>query len=189
MPISIFNPPCPHADPVNGISPWLPANGQGKCGNCICVPRYYLLIAGDFAPPTGYPQAFSGRHVLRRDVPTYTTNSGEPCHWDCPIAIPNLLVNLPSITPAGWSLYYTDSVHGWICRAAGQSYVGDIPPQDVAYYTLRAPGHPQAELNCLGTPRPNPTDRATTFYLDSNYGSPQSLGSLPGSVIIRPFCP
>ncbi|MDE2100048.1 MAG: hypothetical protein KGL39_22530 [Patescibacteria group bacterium] len=188
MPISIFNPPCPHADPVNGQSPRLPASGQGACGNCICVPRYYLLKAGDFAPPTtGYPAVFAGTRVLKRNIPAYIRNDGfpEPCQWfDIPPFPPGGLLVGGNSYPYGWYLYNNGPVTGfntgWILRAAGQSYVGGAPPQDTAFYTLQAPGHGTSSFNCL---------KPTTFWQDSNYGSVQAFTNLPASIIIQPFWP
>ncbi len=174
MCIHLFNPPAPGCQPVEG-----PRGGQ-PCGLCTCVPPYYQVDAGG-EPGADYAGSFLGKHILQRDLQAYVTDDQQPCQWDCPIAIPGLLVNLDSYRPAGWSLYFLEGSgfnSGWIVRAAGQSYVGDIPPQDVAFYTLQAPGQPQTPFNCLSP---------TTFWMDSNYGSPQALSILPQSITIQPF--
>ncbi len=183
MPINIYNPPCPHADPVTGGI--LQQSGQ-RCGNCICVARCYYINPIATGAQSTYPAMFMGPQLLRRNLAQFRIDTSEICHWDCtPPFPPGGLLSNGSSLPYGWSLYCLGSPFsgfntGWILRAAGQSYPGGIPPQDTAFYTLQAPGHPTTDLNCR-----SPTD----FFLDSNYGSTQSFVNFPAKITVQPFWP
>ena len=160
------NPPAPSCEPTTG---YIDEKTGMKCGNCVCVPKYWLLIAPLTADP--YMNLFLGRQVLSRDVAAFQQSFSQQCQWQIRI----------DLTPAGYTqigsttLYFDGN--DWLVQ-----FLGGVPPDplqpDVANYSLHAFGQPDTRpFRCL---KPN------IFYLDNLTGS-GNFPDLPDSITLQPF--
>ncbi|MBI3866829.1 MAG: hypothetical protein HY290_33535 [Planctomycetia bacterium] len=177
MPITLFNPPCPPADPVvAGLSQ---RDGQ-RCGTCICVPRYWQLIASLTGDP--YADAFLGKQILTRDLRTFPTDTNADCLWVKGID----LTQLNGGTPAFGSiqLIYTSMDSGlgtlgntgWWVIFTGFHTTGF--PTDVEVYGALG-GDTGRWWKCL---KPNTLPRD-----DSKGGG--NFPPMPDSIVVQPFWP
>lgn len=161
----LFNPSCPHADPVNaGVDQM----GQ-RCGTCINVPRAWLLICGVVS---GVYSAMGGKFVLTRDLKAFRTDGSQDCRWSAKVQL-----NPSFARPIGiWSLFYAQGLGYWEAWAD----MSDNNPADIDTYGPNAinftpdVGFSPPAWNCLG---PNTLPIA-------NGG----LG-FPATIIVQPYWP
>jgi hypothetical protein len=178
MPITLFNPPCPHADPTRA---GLQQNGA-TCGRCICTPRYWELIS---APPDSADDTvkamFTGPVRLSRDLSTFPTDVNARCQWAATI-------DLTGIGPGGvgiWQVYWGSigsalQATGWIVQI--DTHTGDPSTDATAAYIIPDTGVVEGIdggfFKCLSE---------NTF--DLLIPAPVSVGfnAVPASIVIRPF--
>ena len=128
MPITLFNPPCPHADPVRA---GLAQNGH-RCGDCICVPRYWKVSSDTPSGANDLAQAvFGPSFVLTRELSQFRTDASDNCQWTTQFPVPDGIgswtVMYGSIAPPGGGLVAT----GWLAIAGGPT---PFPLNEVAAY-------------------------------------------------------
>ena len=147
MPIYVFNPQAPHADP---ILPGPDPDGVGVCGKCLAVPRYRKLILP--RPDSGASLLtqifFAGDVVLNRKLSTFSAD--QLCQWTCPIdasawgtGTGSWTFYWGSIAPPGGGL----AASGWIAVAnfdtgdpSTSATAAYICPDSVFFYCF-APNH------------------------------------------------
>lgn len=175
MPITIFNPPCPHAHPVLGGG--IRRDGQ-RCGNCLCVPPFWKLICGVVS---GAYVAMGGTFLLPRLIKEFVTDNQADCAWRVPVQLDPHSSNLF----AYWSLYYGSYGSGfttnnqWFAVANmsqfNQNDINTWGPNAIAAQPPLRGGHWETHnWNCLG---PN-----TMQVYDGGLG-------FPNTIIVQPFWP
>lgn len=147
MPLHIYNPPCPHADPTSGL--WGSRQGQ-RCGNCLSVPRYQLLTCG---PVSGTYAAMGGQFLLERTLKAFLTDGQQSCEWTASV---NLFPASPPPAVFGiWKLFYAQGLgywQAWADMSANipadiDTYGPDAIPVPNAVHGAHWEGH---NWNCLG---------------------------------------
>ncbi len=166
MPIMLFNPPCPHADPV--VSGALQRDGN-RCGNCICVPRYWLLTCAAVA---GVYYAMGGKFVLSRDVAGFSADVTKDCRWEA-----NIPLNPNPGAPIGVWRLFNDSgpSSGWYVWAdMSANLLADIDVYGPNGIDPAAPDFSTTAWNCLSK---------NTMVLTA-----PGLG-FPATITVEPFWP
>jgi hypothetical protein len=186
MPISLFNPPCPHADPVVG---WWDQQSGARCGNCVCVPRYWALDV-PYSGSDPYARLFAGRHVLTRTLKSFESDflSGT-CQWAASIDlrsvagpgfIGTIVLSETVISATGASA----GIEDWYVIMSGLPAIGAAPP-DVAVWWMH--GSIPALGNYPDT-RPFRCLSPNTFYPRQDAGSGGFLAAeLPAKITLEPF--
>jgi len=171
MPIHLFSPSCPHADPT---AAGIDQSAFMACGGCVCVPRYWKVEcktpdgANDLAKAV-----FGPTFVMNRELSNFRASSDALCQWTC---------SFPVTSPPGdatWTLYHgaisapdgSGAAVGWILVAGGPT---PFPLNEVAAYAFLGP-----MFNCMG--------KNTLTFLPSP--TSDGFNVTPDTVTITPFYP
>jgi hypothetical protein len=128
MPVHLFDPGCPHADPTHaGIG-----QTAKRCGDCPAVPRYWKVESRTPASADDLAAAMFGpTFVLDRELTQFRVDENDNCQWSCSFAVPggtgSWLIYYGSIAPPGGGL----AVSGWLAVAGGPT---PFPLNEVAAY-------------------------------------------------------